>query len=299
MAPTYPLSLQQEGIVEHTPSNTSGLAMRMPRNIGPAQVRDAVLRVVTRFGTLRTSISHRHQMVSASAEIPFEQDEIEISEDAPPNEVLQLVKAGMAPFHVDSGPLVRARTIDAGNRGLFLALSIHHVLCDEWSTAVLAEAINTELSSASPRDQPAEELYGPFAAAQRKKVASFEVNPVAIPRWAAYAEAWREKVDHLEANSTWSHVPYEGALRLTADLEMPALALVRQECLRRGSTFSSYCLTALHRALREVTLDPTPIIDCVTSGRVNPRTRAARRTLHRPYPDHLGAASRRLRSGHS
>jgi amino acid adenylation domain-containing protein len=77
-----------------------------------------------------------------------------------------------APFDLEQGPLLRARLIRLGPTDRLLSLVMHHIVCDEWSAAVVKTdlaALYRAARTGDPVDLPPLPIqYGDYAAWQRR-----------------------------------------------------------------------------------------------------------------------------------
>ncbi|MEH3154322.1 MAG: amino acid adenylation domain-containing protein [Gordonia paraffinivorans] len=122
------------------PSDTAYLypiALRLDRRLDPDALRHAVLAVMTRHAPLRSVVADRDGTVVV---VPLDPGEaaarVEIRTVAA-DDVASVVDAELArPFDLTRDVPLRVTQIDCGS-GSVLLLTLHHIVADEWSDAVL------------------------------------------------------------------------------------------------------------------------------------------------------------------
>ncbi len=119
------------------------LVLRLKGALDHAVLRRALDRVVARHEALRTTFTVQDgepvQWIRPVEEsrILLAEDDLRATEDAA-EETDRLIKAeATAPFDLQTGPLVRARLIQLSDDRHLLAIVIHHIASDGWSTPLL------------------------------------------------------------------------------------------------------------------------------------------------------------------
>ncbi|WP_204009302.1 non-ribosomal peptide synthetase, partial [Virgisporangium aurantiacum] len=185
----------------------------LPFPITPAQVAEAVRRLVRRHETLRTALDTRDGTL-----LQVVRDEVPVSvthhdlrglpapEQRPRARALITADA-VIPFRLDEAPLWRAQLIEYGDDGRWLQFTLHHAIVDGRSVAVLITEL-TELCRAvvedrEPRLPDLPIQYGDFAAWQRDQLSGGGLD--------AQLAYWAERLGDLPA-----------PLELPADRARPA-----------------------------------------------------------------------------
>ncbi|MFJ6574310.1 amino acid adenylation domain-containing protein, partial [Streptomyces sp. NPDC091292] len=142
-----------------------------------AMLGEALTAVVTRHEVLRTRLvadadGVAHQVIDPPTEFPL--SVVDVSGSAEPvREAERLAfQDAMAPFRLADGPLVRATLIRLGEGQHLLALMMHHVVSDEWSTRIMRRelvALYEAFRAGEPSPLPPLAVqYADFAAWQRQ-----------------------------------------------------------------------------------------------------------------------------------
>ncbi|GAA0229475.1 hypothetical protein GCM10009527_027460 [Actinomadura nitritigenes] len=207
-----PLSFSQQRLwflnqlAPDSPEYNEPLALHLR---GPLDVRalgaalDAIAR---RHEVLRTRLvgveGVAHQVVDPPRAVPL--DRLDLSAAADPlAEARVLVAAEVTvPFDLAEGPLMRARLIKLGDDDHVLSLLMHHVVCDEWSVAILHRELWTLYEAfsrgAEPSLPPLPVQYADYAVWQRDRLRD-EVLEEQLAYWRdrlAGAETLELPADH-------------------------------------------------------------------------------------------------------
>jgi amino acid adenylation domain-containing protein/non-ribosomal peptide synthase protein (TIGR01720 family) len=183
-----PLSFAQERLWfldQLEPANpfyNVALAIRLAGPLDAGVLVSALTAVVARHSALRTTYRNvdgrPEQVVCESAE--FQLTHEDLASLAPPAREARLRdlvdQEALGPFDLAQGPLLRGVLVrlDAGDHTLLLTL--HHIVCDGWSMAVLRDEIAEHYTAAIegrvPRVEPLALEYADFAAWQRDQLTS-------------------------------------------------------------------------------------------------------------------------------
>ncbi|MFJ1552028.1 condensation domain-containing protein, partial [Streptomyces sp. NPDC088246] len=155
----------------------SPLHLRLRGALDVAALRAALGGVVARHEVLRTRLvadaeGVAHQVIDEPA--PFELRVVEVPAGADPVVAVRGVVAADAqvPFDLARGPLLRATLIRVAAQEHVLALSMHHVVSDEWSGRILRRelvALYEAFRAGAPDPLPPLEIqYADFAVWQRQ-----------------------------------------------------------------------------------------------------------------------------------
>jgi proline-specific peptidase len=142
-----------------------------------AALERALAEIVARHEALRTTFSvvggHPVQVIAPSLRVPIEVIDLR---RLPPSkraaEAARLAREeGLRPFDLATGPLFRARLVRISPTNSQLLLTLHHIVCDGWSSGIVIDELQA-LHDAfrQGRESPLEELpiqYADFAEWQR------------------------------------------------------------------------------------------------------------------------------------
>ncbi|MEO7418572.1 MAG: condensation domain-containing protein, partial [Thermoanaerobaculia bacterium] len=214
-------------------------AVRLSGDLDAGTLDRALTEVLARHESLRTRFGQRgglpFQIVDPAC--PFAARRVDLRElpaDEREGEALRLLKAaGLTPFDLAAGGLLRATLYALGEREHVLALGVHHVVADGWSIGLLLTEV------------PA--LYAAFAAGCPSPLAPLPVQ------YADYAAWQRERLagETLEGELAYWRERLAGApplLELPTDRPRPAMQSYRGSAVRfRVAEELSEPLTTLAR----------------------------------------------------
>lgn len=135
-------------------------SIRVPSLLDPAPLRSALLALVERHETLRTTFVERDgapmQRVATAIDCDFAAEDLRaLAVPTREQRVIELAQAQAAqPFDLERGPLLRLRLLRTGVAECVLMLTVHHIVADAWSMGVLLREI-TALYVAAASAQPA------------------------------------------------------------------------------------------------------------------------------------------------
>jgi amino acid adenylation domain-containing protein/natural product biosynthesis luciferase-like monooxygenase protein len=131
----------------------------------------ALDRLLARHESLRTTFISSHglprQVIAAPAPFALSHDDVSAAPD--PDAALHALAANeaAAPFDLARGPLIRGRLVRVADRAHALLLTMHHVVSDGWSMAVLLGELAALYNAETPLPTPALQ-YADYAAWQRR-----------------------------------------------------------------------------------------------------------------------------------
>lgn len=158
-------------------SYNTALAVRLRGPLNRAALEQSLNEIVRRHESLRTTFDERDgELVQVIADDrPIDLPAVDFSLE-PPSERQALAAAAARveahrPFDLRSGPLMRVRLLKLGPQEHVLVLTLHHIVCDGWSSQILArefvtlyEAFHAGLPSSLP---PLPIQYADYAVWQR------------------------------------------------------------------------------------------------------------------------------------
>ncbi|WP_165227153.1 non-ribosomal peptide synthetase [Aquisphaera insulae] len=172
------------------------MAVRLRGELDASALARAVSEIVRRHEPLRTTFEARDgmplQRIAAPVDVPaLELESLDGADDA--KLIRRLRELGRGPFDLASGPLLRARLLRLADQDHVLAIVLHHIVSDGWSTGVLVREA-TALYDAFRRGEPSPlaELpvqYADFAAWQRRQLSGDPLD--------AELAFWRGRLDGL------------------------------------------------------------------------------------------------------
>lgn len=162
------------------PAYNVATAARLTGSLDAAALEAALQAVVDRHESLRTTfrlVDGRAEQAIAPASavqitLVHAQNWPAVDREA---KLRQLAATeALAPFHLSNGPLLRATLVHLSKVEHVLLLTMHHIVCDGWSMAVLrdevAENYAAIVGSRAPRIAPLPIQYADFAAWQREQL---------------------------------------------------------------------------------------------------------------------------------
>jgi amino acid adenylation domain-containing protein len=223
------------------PGGTDYLVPIVLRLAGEPRLPDlarALSGVVARHEILRTryrtdAAGNPVQVIDEPAEVPIEVMDL----SGRPDELESLLaEEGTRPFDLESGPVLRARLIRLAPRDHVLAVIVHHIAMDGWSTSVFVRDLARLYAGEEPAPLPLQ--YADFAAWQREHVSG--------PRLESGIAEWLTRLDGLPPLELPADRPRPSvwnSLGDTVTFEIPAKTARRVVALgreHRATPFMAY-----------------------------------------------------------
>ncbi|MER7843975.1 non-ribosomal peptide synthase/polyketide synthase [Kitasatospora sp. NPDC096077] len=253
----------------------TALALRLRGPLDTDALGAALLALVDRHESLRTTFESVDgqgvQRVHPPRELPLPRHDLaELPEQERDPELRRLLAAERArPFDLRRGPLLRPALLRLAEDDHVLALTLHHIITDGWSTAVLltdlAHLYRAELDPAEPPLTPLPVQYADYAHWQRRSDAEEQLD------------YWKHQLAGVEALRLPLDRP-RPAVRTsnggTVRLELPAatarrLARVGRD---RDTTLFTTLVAAAQAYLARLSGDQDIAVGTVTAGRERPET---------------------------
>jgi len=200
------------------------IAARLAGPLDADALRNAVRAVIARHDALRTTFRHvdgrPEQIIAAEIDFALIRCDLSSLDSAAREARLHELTTDEAvqPFDLAGGPLIRGRLIRRTHDEHVLLLTLHHIICDGWSMAVLQDEVAEHYAAIVGRRPPCLEpvplQYTDFAAWQRQ-----ELTHPAADRHMQY---WREALADLS-----------GPLSLPLSRPRPAVQTYRGDVGRR------------------------------------------------------------------
>lgn len=170
------------------------LGVRLAGPLDPARLERAVNAVVARHEILRTRFvaldGEPRQVIEPRLNVPVALHDLSgLPEgEREPAGRRAADQAASQQFDLAAGPLLRVNLLRLADQDHVLVVTMHHIICDDWSDRLFLEELTAAYAGASPvmPDEPSLQ-YGDFAAWQRRSL-----TPAECERQVAY---WRQ---HLE-----------------------------------------------------------------------------------------------------
>lgn len=197
-------------------------AVRLRGQLDAAAIERALHSAIDRHAALRTTFAlvdgTPRQSVSANAFRLARVDLRELAADERERRVQKLAEEeSLLPFDLATGPLIRATLIRTQEKEHTLLLTLHHIICDGWSMAVLqdeiAELYAAEVEGREPRLAPLTLQYTDFATRERERLSA--------PVLERLLEYWTRELADLP-----------GPLELPTDYVRPATQTFRGDVCR-------------------------------------------------------------------
>lgn len=180
---------------------TESSALRFQAMINPAILERAINTIVERHEILRTTLveqnGHPVARVAGRVHIPLTVTDLSmLPEDTRQPEVVRLAtEEASRPFDLARGPLLRTVLLKIGATEWVFLLSMHHIICDGWSSAVFSRELSVtynDYAAGRPCSLPDLPIqYSDFAAWQRNWLSGERLE-----RQLGY---WRKQLSNLTA----------------------------------------------------------------------------------------------------
>ncbi|MFJ4474305.1 non-ribosomal peptide synthase/polyketide synthase [Streptomyces xanthochromogenes] len=284
----------------------TALALRLRGRLDTAALTAAVTSLVARHESLRTTFDsadgHGVQIVHPPHPVPLPLHDLSplpVADREPALRAL-LTEEHERPFDLRQGPLLRAGLVRLADDDHVLALGLHHIVTDGWSTSVLlgdlAHSYRAQLGDQGPALAPLPIQYADYAAWQRTAGAADADGQLAY--WTAHladaaaldlpTDRPRPAVRTSNGATTRLVVPADTAARLTR--------LAREN----GTTLFTTLVAAAQAYLARLSGQSDIAVGTVTSGRdraetehlvgffVNTLVLRSQADAGRPFTDFLG-----------
>jgi amino acid adenylation domain-containing protein len=195
-----------------------------------ARALDAVMQ---RHAPLRTTFEMNGERLQQRVHPAANPMAVEDAQGVTERQMLDLARCeAETPFDLTRGPLLRARLLRRAAREHVLLLTMHHIICDGWSLAILQRELLASYTAfrcgKTPLLEPLSVQYADVAAWQHRQLGS--------ARWQRSLAAWTNRLRGAPA-----------ALDLPTDRPRPALQS------HRGATFDFDLGDELAAALQQLT----------------------------------------------
>ncbi|AZM56921.1 non-ribosomal peptide synthetase [Streptomyces sp. WAC 01529] len=256
------------------------LALRLRGTLRPDALRTALGAVVARHESLRTTFDsidgHGIQRVHPPQEVPLPVHDLtplDAGEREPTVRRL-LAEERLRPFDLREGPLLRPCLLRLADHDHVLALTLHHIVTDGWSTSVLlgdlAHYYRAELGTSESELAPLPVQYADYAHWQRT------TGDTEATEYLAY---WKEQLADtapLELPTDRPRPPVRTSAGATTRLVVPATTARRLTRLARdhGTTLFTTLVAAAQSYLARLSGSEDITVGTVNAGRDRPETQA-------------------------
>ncbi|WP_405655597.1 non-ribosomal peptide synthase/polyketide synthase [Streptomyces sp. RK9] len=281
---TAPMSYAQQRLwflAEFAPGGAeyvTGLALRLRGRLDTGALAAALSALVARHASLRTTFDsvdgHGVQIVHPPQPVPLPlHDLAQLSEKHRPDQLARfLTDERTRPFDLRHGPLLRAALVRLAADDHVLTLTLHHIVTDGWSTAVLtgdlAHLYREALGHDTGHLPPLPVQYADYAHWQRT---------TAAPDTDAQLAYWAEQLadtEPLDLPTDRPRPPVRTHHGATARLALPPRTARRlaQVGRDRGATLFTTLVAAAQTYLARLSGAADIAVGTVTSGRDRPET---------------------------
>ncbi|MFN7730408.1 MAG: amino acid adenylation domain-containing protein [Pirellula sp.] len=264
-AATFPASFAQQRLwllhhIDPSAAYNDILAWRLAGSLNVDALRSALNSVVNRHEVLRTTIRSTGEHVVQTIERwrPVELLIVDLDQQLAGDERETALKECLAaeakrPFDLSRDSVLRARLVRLTDHEHVLALTLHHIATDAWSSGILARDIatfyNAFCSGSEPQLLKLPVQYADYAVWQRKNLSSGELQ-AQLEYWRTQLEGASETLE-LPTDRPRSHQKtHDGAqhsFQLSASVSNSLRQLVRDADTTLFSTTASAFATLLSR----------------------------------------------------
>lgn len=265
----WPLSPAQRRLwfIHHLdPSSTAYLipfGMQLKGELDVPRLEQALVSVLERHAVLRTTIREAdgepHAIVGATPAHPLE------VVDAPGADPVEVVKelASIA-FDLERGPVFRARLARTGPDEAVLAICVHHIVCDGWSTALLVDDLASAWAGLSLSGRRS---FGEIAA-QQAEADSSEERQRDLDWWAQHLTGMEPAEFPLDRPRP--AVPSGHGESVEFDIPVEAAQALNRLARERHTTAFAVVIAAWSAFLRRVGRADDVIVGTPVAGRDDP-----------------------------
>ncbi|MFI5821203.1 non-ribosomal peptide synthase/polyketide synthase [Streptomyces rishiriensis] len=258
----------------------TALALRLRGTLDTRALGAALTALVARHESLRTTFDsadgHGLQIVHPPYEVPLPAHDLTGLPDAEREPALRrlLLDERTRPFDLREGPLLRTALVRLAGDDHVLAVTLHHVVTDGWSTSVLlgdlAHLYRAELGSQAEKLPPLPVQYADYAHWQRTAGDSTTQEQL------AYWKRQLADTEPLELPTDRPRPPVRTSNGATTRLVLPARTAQRLTRLARdrGTTLFTALVAAAQAYLARLSGGRDIAVGTVTSGRDRPETQA-------------------------
>lgn len=246
----FPLSFAQQRIwfleqlaLVSAPFNTA-VAVRLSGRLNPRALQGALDLLEHRHASLRTSFASGdgspQQIVAEPRGLPLTHTDLRAlpADEREPSALRTAKEDSVEPFDLSRGPLIRCRLFILDERQAMLLLTLHHIICDQWSINILISELEAVYAAHDGRPvhappggtgglQPLPIGYGDYATWQRRRLTG------AVQR--SLLGYWKERLAQIPET-----------LNLPTDQPRPSRPSYR------GATLPFQLSPALSRAVRDL-----------------------------------------------
>ncbi|MBB2962978.1 non-ribosomal peptide synthetase [Methylobacterium sp. R2-1] len=238
---------------------TEIVTLRLEGPLDAERLLVAVRSVLGRHGALRSRFSPSGETVriDPAGSVPVRW--ADLSREVEPEAAFSTELHALAGLSFDpvAGPVARADLVRLGERLHVLALSAHHIACDGWSFAVLAEEIASAYRSGPERLAPATQKGGgaPSEAGAKR----------ALDYWAALYASLPEPLDLPADHPRPKLRGFAGDTR-SAALPPPLVTALKALATRQGQTLTATMLAAFQVLLARLSGQDDLVVGLPVAG---------------------------------
>jgi amino acid adenylation domain-containing protein len=188
--------------------------------------------------------------------------------------VAEATAEGRRPFDLEKGPLLRVRLIEVAGDDHVVLLTLHHIVSDIWTRAILNREISTLYEAfAAGRPSPLPELavqYADYAVWQRAFMAG-DVLAAHLAFWRGQLEGAPQTLELPTDRPRPPAQTFRGAARMFT-LSPELSAAVKELCRREGATLYMTLLAAYQVLLHRYSGQDDLVVGTPIAGRTRAET---------------------------
>ncbi|MEV5046065.1 amino acid adenylation domain-containing protein [Streptomyces griseoincarnatus] len=248
--------------------------LRLTGDLDLAALRGALDDLVARHETLRTTFGAERgepfqRIAAPSGHHLVVEDLTDLTDDKREEEGLRRVGEEVRrPFDLEAGPLFRSLLVRLAPDRHLLALTVHHICSDGWSTSVLSDdlgALYTARRTGRPADLPELAVqYADYTLWQRERLDHDRMEP--------HLAYWEEHLRNLPVLELPTDRPRPEALSYRSEqafLTLPGdlLDALRRLSAEQGASLFMTLMAAFHAVLARYSGQPEIVVGTTTTGR--------------------------------
>jgi amino acid adenylation domain-containing protein len=222
------------------------ISIELAGDLDPAALEAALNAVIARRDALRGRVGRNDERMHFAPRLALTLSPHDCSDEADPDAALAAFVAADArtPFDLWAGPLIRAALVKLGARRHVLVLTVHHIVCDGWSTNVILD----ELATCYRLEQTKQPVSLPdapsFSQYALDKASSGEARTADLGYWTSlYADI--PPLPELPTDRPRGQQRTNGGATYTTQFDPSLLAALRRTAAASGATLFSTLFTAL------------------------------------------------------
>lgn len=222
------------------------ISIALAGDLDPAALEAALNAVIARRDALRGRVGRNDERMHFESRLALTLSPHDFRNEADPDAALAALVAADArtPFDLWAGPLIRAALVQLGARRHVLVLTVHHIVCDGWSTNIILD----ELATCYRMEQTKQPVPLPdapsFSQYARDKASSREARAADLAYWTSlYGDI--PPLPELPTDRPRAQQRNYAGATYTTQFDPSLLAALRRTAAASGATLFSTLFTAL------------------------------------------------------